>query len=85
MNAWLRGLDSNQRPSDYEPDELPLLYPTRVLEYHRSSSVPGSARLSFREFYFLALALGFAGALVAGLAGAGAFSSSTRTRSNCTT
>ena len=23
----LRGLDSNQRPPGYEPDELPLLYP----------------------------------------------------------
>ena len=24
---WLRGLDLNQRPSGYEPDELPLLHP----------------------------------------------------------
>jgi hypothetical protein len=24
--CWLRGLDSNQRPSGYEPDELPLLH-----------------------------------------------------------
>ena len=24
---WLRELDSNQRPSGYEPDELPLLHP----------------------------------------------------------
>ena len=24
--AWLQRLDSNQRPSGYEPDELPLLY-----------------------------------------------------------
>ena len=26
----LRGLDSNQRPPGYEPDELPLLYPAIV-------------------------------------------------------
>ncbi len=24
---WLRGTDSNRRPSGYEPDELPLLHP----------------------------------------------------------
>jgi hypothetical protein len=24
---WLRGMDSNHRPSGYEPDELPLLHP----------------------------------------------------------
>ncbi len=24
--GWLRRLDSNQRPSGYEPDELPLLH-----------------------------------------------------------
>jgi membrane-bound lytic murein transglycosylase A len=23
MSVWLRGLDLNQRPSGYEPDELP--------------------------------------------------------------
>ena len=27
MSAWLRGTDSNRRPSGYEPDELPLLHP----------------------------------------------------------
>jgi hypothetical protein len=27
----LRGLDSNQRPPGYEPDELPLLYPATAL------------------------------------------------------
>ena len=26
---WLRRLDSNQRPSGYEPDELPLLHAAR--------------------------------------------------------
>ena len=26
----LRGLDSNQRPSGYEPDELPLLHPAII-------------------------------------------------------
>jgi hypothetical protein len=31
----LRGLDSNQRPPGYEPDELPLLYPAIVVRlYH---------------------------------------------------
>lgn len=25
-NQWLQRLDSNQRPSGYGPDELPLLY-----------------------------------------------------------
>ena len=24
---WLRGLDSNQRPSDYEPEKLPTAIP----------------------------------------------------------
>lgn len=28
FSAVAGGLDSNQRPSDYEPDKLPLLYPT---------------------------------------------------------
>src|SRR5216110_424975 len=27
MRSWLRGADSNRRPSGYEPDELPLLHP----------------------------------------------------------
>ena len=27
LAAWLRGTDSNRRPSGYEPDELPLLHP----------------------------------------------------------
>ena len=27
---WLRGLDSNQRPLGYEPNELPLLYPAKT-------------------------------------------------------
>ena len=26
MQGWLRGKDSNLRPSGYEPDELPLLH-----------------------------------------------------------
>ena len=28
---WLRGPDLNQRPSGYEPDELPLLHPALIL------------------------------------------------------
>jgi hypothetical protein len=28
--SWLRGSDSNRRPSGYEPDELPLLHPACV-------------------------------------------------------
>ena len=28
---WWRGVGSNHRPSDYEPDELPLLYPATCL------------------------------------------------------
>ena len=27
----LRGLDSNQRPRGYEPRELPLLYPAKIV------------------------------------------------------
>src|SRR3954449_4188465 len=33
--TWLRGTDSNRRPSGYEPDELPLLHPARGV-YTRS-------------------------------------------------
>jgi hypothetical protein len=29
--SWWRGLDLNQRPPGYEPDELPLLYPAIML------------------------------------------------------
>src|ERR1035437_2566442 len=29
LRMWLRGTDSNRRPSGYEPDELPLLHPAR--------------------------------------------------------
>lgn len=29
----LRGLDSNQGPSGYEPDEIPLLYPAVFLAF----------------------------------------------------
>ena len=33
----LRGLDSNQRPRDYEPRELPLLHPARSPYYTREA------------------------------------------------
>ncbi len=40
---WLRGTDSNRRPSGYEPDELPLLHPATSDDRHskrfRSNSV----------------------------------------------
>ena len=29
FRRWLRGSDSNRRPSGYEPDELPLLHPAK--------------------------------------------------------
>ena len=31
--SWLRELDLNQRPSGYEPDELPLLHPAILNRY----------------------------------------------------
>ena len=34
---WLRGTDSNRRPSGYEPDELPLLHPATA---HGRRSAP---------------------------------------------
>ena len=34
--SWLRGTDSNRRPSGYEPDELPLLHPATA----NSSDLP---------------------------------------------
>src|SRR5258708_28874763 len=37
---WLRRLDSNQRPSGYEPDELPLLHSAIGL-YRRPGIPPG--------------------------------------------
>src|SRR4051794_31509986 len=33
---WLRGTDSNRRPSGYEPDELPLLHPATAHGSDRS-------------------------------------------------
>jgi hypothetical protein len=32
--SWLRGTDSNRRPSGYEPDELPLLHPATARIAH---------------------------------------------------
>src|SRR5205807_3881065 len=40
-SGWLRSLDSNQGPSGYEPDELPLLHSAR-------KSIPG-AQWAFGE------------------------------------
>ena len=33
---WWRGMGSNHRPSDYEPDELPLLYPATSMTQYRN-------------------------------------------------
>ncbi len=41
--AWLRGLDLNQRPSGYEPDELPGCSTPR---YHVEPNLPGVERLN---------------------------------------
>ena len=43
---WLRGTDSNRRPSGYEPDELPLLHPA-TYNYSTGPSIgqPSDARL----------------------------------------
>ncbi len=48
---WLRGKDSNLRPSGYEPDELPLLHPasqTKIIPGFcgpvQSTGEPTSAR-----------------------------------------
>src|SRR5436305_9389898 len=35
---WLRGKDSNLRPSGYEPDELPLLHPAASYSRDRAGS-----------------------------------------------
>ena len=39
--GWLRRLDSNQRPSGYEPDELPLLHSAPEV-YRQASGGPGT-------------------------------------------
>ena len=31
QQVWLRGLDSNQRPSGYEPDKLPTAQPRNII------------------------------------------------------
>ena len=38
MSAWLRGKDSNLRPSGYEPDELPLLHPAKAFYCTRNQA-----------------------------------------------
>lgn len=43
---WVRGLDSNQRLSGYEPDELPLLYSA---EYPKPCERRGTAELRKRK------------------------------------
>ena len=40
---WLRGKDSNLRPSGYEPDELPLLHPAKA--YYCTGDRPSGQRL----------------------------------------
>src|SRR5260370_15883332 len=41
-SRWLRRLDSNQRPSGYEPDELPLLH-SALEVYRRTCGRPRGA------------------------------------------
>ena len=42
IRSWLRGADSNRRPSGYEPDELPLLHPA-------SASIAQAAKHARRQ------------------------------------
>ena len=44
---WLRGTDSNRRPSGYEPDELPLLHPATAHGSDRSK--PGQTESTTLE------------------------------------
>src|SRR5258708_19074824 len=57
---WLRRLDSNQRPSGYEPDELPLLHSAIGL-YRRSGIRPGPPGQCF------GVGVGLAGGLAEGV------------------
>ncbi len=55
--AWLRGTDSNRRPSGYEPDELPLLHPATangscVLRFGQTGAVPDTSGLPAPEAPF---------------------------------
>src|SRR3954451_1230292 len=61
---WWRKLDSNQRPSGYEPDELPLLHPAsrrRVIasrERTGQGAGPGGGLLSHAVARAVSSALG---------------------------
>ena len=53
---WLRGTDSNRRPSGYEPDELPLLHLahglyTRLQRGWPSAPLPGVSRHALPRAY----------------------------------
>ena len=43
---WLRGLDLNQRPSGYEPDELPGCSTPRLDYGHRDDEINLKVRLA---------------------------------------
>ena len=43
LQPWLRRMGSNQRPSGYEPDELPLLYSAIFFPYE--SGCKGNANI----------------------------------------
>ena len=51
MRYWLRGTDSNRRPSGYEPDELPLLHPATQNTSGRSRSGQSTSRSGATEGY----------------------------------
>ena len=49
----LRGLDLNQRPPGYGPDELPLLYPAAGLYSIRNSKSRKGILMLFRFFNYM--------------------------------
>jgi hypothetical protein len=48
-SVWLRGLDLNQRPSGYEPDELPSCSTPRPNCPDMAEQLPSQVRLEVHE------------------------------------